>query len=214
VTALIAVGCTSVRFCVAVKVDCACEVAVIVTTLLVGTVAGAVYNPPLVIEPVPVPPTLQFTRVLLKFVTLAVHCEVPSTVTLVGTHEIEIVGVVVAELALLPQELRIAGTAISAKKKRRRSQRTLSRPKWKFGSSTRNPPRPHVADFPEEDTDPSDGANIGCLDPKERFRLPLENASRLPVRVGPLRPSFPTAAGTPHPHTCNQPGRKPFRKLD
>src|ERR1700681_30048 len=62
VTALIAVGCTSVKFCVVVKVDCTCEVAVIVTTLLVGTVAGAVYTPPLVIDPVPVPPTVQFTR--------------------------------------------------------------------------------------------------------------------------------------------------------
>ena len=73
VTALIAVGCTSVRFCVAVKLDFACEVAVIVTTLLVGTVAGAVYNPPLVIDPVPVPPTVQFTSVLLRLVTVAVH---------------------------------------------------------------------------------------------------------------------------------------------
>ena len=72
-TVLIAVGCTSVRFCVAVKLDCTCEVAVIVTTLLVGTVAGAVYNPPLVIDPVPVPLTVQFTKVLLRFMTVAVH---------------------------------------------------------------------------------------------------------------------------------------------
>ena len=114
VTALIAVGCTRVKLCVAVNVDCTCEVAVIVTTLLVGTVAGAVYNPPLVIDPVPVPPTVQFTNVLLRFTTVAVHCEVPSTVTLTGTHEIVIVGAVVVE-GLLPQEIRIAGTAIRAK---------------------------------------------------------------------------------------------------
>ena len=139
-TALIAVGCTSVMFCVAVKLDCACEVAVIVTTLFVGTAAGPVYSPPLEIDPVEVPDTDQFTSVLLRFVTVAVHCEVPSTLTLVGKHEIAIVGVVVVVAALFPQELRIAGTPISAKKKRSRSQRTLSRPKWKFGSSTRNPP--------------------------------------------------------------------------
>ena len=112
----------------------------IVTTLLVGTVAGAVYNPPLVMDPVPVPLTVQFTRVLLRFVTVAVHCEVPSTVTLAGTHEIVIVGDVVVVAALLPQEERIAGTPIRAKKKRILSQRALSRPKWKNGSSTRNPP--------------------------------------------------------------------------
>ena len=78
VTALIAVGSTRVRFCVAVKVDCACAVAVIVTTLFCtlfadGIIAGAVYNPPLVIDPVPVPLTDQFTNVLLKFRTVAVH---------------------------------------------------------------------------------------------------------------------------------------------
>jgi cellulose biosynthesis protein BcsQ len=51
----------------------ACDVAVIVTTLLVGTVAGAVYNPPAVMAPVPVPLTDQFTSVLLRFRTVAVH---------------------------------------------------------------------------------------------------------------------------------------------
>jgi hypothetical protein len=144
VTALIAVGVSSVRLWVAVKVDCTCEVAVIVTTftatlLLVGKFAGAVYKPPGVIDPVPVPLTVQFTRVLLSFKTLAVHCDMLSKVTSVGVQETVIVGVT-AVLALLPQELRIAGTAISAKNKIRRSQRTLSLPKWKFGSSTRNPP--------------------------------------------------------------------------
>ena len=72
-TAVIAVAATIVTFAVAVNVDCTCEVAVIVTTLLVGTVAGAVYSPPVVIEPLPVPLTDQFTSVLLAFNTVAVH---------------------------------------------------------------------------------------------------------------------------------------------
>jgi hypothetical protein len=117
---------------------------VIVTLLLLGTAAGAVYSPPLLIEPLPVPPTDQFTRVLVAFNTLAVHCAVPSTVTFdpvprVAVHVAVIVGVVVV-LGLLPQELRIAATAINAKIECKRSQRTLSRLKCKFGSSTRNPP--------------------------------------------------------------------------
>src|SRR5579871_6793481 len=66
VTALIAVACSMVRPCVAVRVACTCEVAVMVTTLLVGTVAGAVYKPALVMAPLPVPLTDQFTRVLLR----------------------------------------------------------------------------------------------------------------------------------------------------
>ena len=127
ITAVIAVGCCRVTLAVAVNVDCACEVAVIVTTLLVGTAAGAVYNPPLLIDPVPVPLTDQFTNVLLTFKTVAVHWEVPSTVTSVGLHVTVIVGVVVV-VELLPQEIRIAGTAISANRKIRRSQRTFSRP--------------------------------------------------------------------------------------
>jgi len=81
ITAVMAVACSMVTLAVAVKLDCACEVAVIVTTLFVGTVAGAVYTPPLVIEPTPVPLTDQFTRVLLALRTVAVHCAVPSTVT-------------------------------------------------------------------------------------------------------------------------------------
>ena len=147
VTMSIAVAATMVSVVVPVKVDCTWEVAVIVT-VLVGGLEGAVYKPALVIDPaLPVPPpvtlTLQFTRVLLSLTTVAVHCAVPRTVTSdpvpwVGTHEAVMVGVATV-LGLLPQELRIAGTAISAKK-RRRSQRTLSRSNWKFGSSTRNPP--------------------------------------------------------------------------
>ena len=144
VTALIAVAATMVRLVVAVNVDCTWEVAVIVTTLLLGTVARAVYSPALVIEPVLLPLTDKFTRVLVSFKTLAVHCAVPSTVTLdpvpwVDVQEAVIVGVV-AVVAALPQELRIVGMVISAKRIRRRSQRTLSCPKLKFGSSTRNPP--------------------------------------------------------------------------
>ena len=73
VTVLIAVGWTRVKLCVPVNVDCTCEVAVTVTTLLVGTVPGAVYNPPLEIDPLPVPLTVQFTSVLLRFTTIAVH---------------------------------------------------------------------------------------------------------------------------------------------
>ena len=67
---------------VVVKVDCDWEVAVMVTTLFVGTVAGAVYKPLVIpIDPLPVPLTDQFTRVLLVLSTVAVHCAVPSTVT-------------------------------------------------------------------------------------------------------------------------------------
>jgi hypothetical protein len=72
-------------------------------------------------DPLPVPLTLQFTRVLLSFVTVAVHCEVPSTVTLVGEHETAMVGVEVVEAAL-PQELSAAGNARNAKTKSRRCQ--------------------------------------------------------------------------------------------
>jgi hypothetical protein len=36
----------------------------------------------------------------------------------------------------------------------------------------------------------------------------------MPMSFWPLRLCFPTAAETPHPHTCNQPDDKPFRKLD
>jgi hypothetical protein len=138
ITAAIAVAATIVRLAVAVSVDCACEVAVIVTTLFVGTAAGAVYNPLVVlIDPLLVPLTDQFTRVLLALRTVAVHWEVPSTVTSVGLHETVIVGVTVVGAA--PQELRTASAAVSPKK-RRLSQRNFARLKWKIGSNTRNPP--------------------------------------------------------------------------
>ena len=144
-----AVAGTRVMVWVAVSVDWACEVAVIVTTLLVGTVAGAVYNPPAVMAPVPVPLTDQFTSVLLRFRTVAVHCEVPRTVTLAGTQETVMVGVVAVVEEPLPQELRIAGAAISATNQTKRSQRTLALSKRKFGSSTTRPPSAR-SDFPEE----------------------------------------------------------------
>ena len=139
-----AVAASMVTDVVEVRLDCDWEVAVIVTTLFVGTVAGAVYKPLVVsIEPLPEPLTDQFTSVLLALSTVAVHCAVPSTVTSapvpsVATHEAVMEGVTAVELA--PQELRIAVAAVRPKKKRRRSQRTLSHPKRKFRSNTRNPP--------------------------------------------------------------------------
>jgi hypothetical protein len=73
-TAVIAVAATIVRLAVAVKLACACADAVIVTMLLVGTVAGAVYNPLVIlIDPLPVPLTDQFTRLLVRPTTLPVH---------------------------------------------------------------------------------------------------------------------------------------------
>src|SRR5580704_4430676 len=131
-------------------------VAAMVTTLFVGTVAGAVYRPLEVsIEPVPVPVTDQFTSVLLAFKTVAVHCAVPNTVTFdpvpwVETQVAVMEGVTAVEAE--PHELRIAKAAVSTKQKRRRSQRTLSRPQWKFGSNTRNPPARTPLNFPEEYT--------------------------------------------------------------
>jgi hypothetical protein len=108
-------------------------VAVIVTTLLVGTLEGAVYKP-LVwpMEPLLVPLTDQFTRVLLALMTVAVHCAVPFTVTsapvpVVGTQEAVMVGATVVELE--PQALTKPRAAASPKIIRNRSQRTRSRPK-------------------------------------------------------------------------------------
>ena len=128
----------SVRPCVAVSVEATWEVAVMVTALYCwvgpGITAGAVYNPPLVIDPkfspvgAPVAPlTDQFTSVLLSFKTVAVHWEVPSNCTSAGVQDIVMVGAVV--VVLDPQELTIASVAVSPKKKRRLFQRTLPRPK-------------------------------------------------------------------------------------
>jgi len=83
-TALIVVAFSIVTVVVPVVVDCASEVAVTVATLLVGTEIGAMYTPLLSMVPngpVPVPLTDHFTRVLLRFVTIALHCAVPPTVT-------------------------------------------------------------------------------------------------------------------------------------
>jgi hypothetical protein len=90
-------------------------------------------------DPLPVPLTLQFTRVLVSFVTVAVHWEVPSTATLVGEQETAIVGVAVVA-ALLPQELSTAGNDRNARTKSRRSQPNQWHFNRNFGSNTRNPP--------------------------------------------------------------------------
>ena len=74
-------------------------------------------------EPLPVPLTLQLTSVLLSFVTVAVHWDVPSTVTLEGVQTTVMVGVEVVE-ALLPQELRTAVRQPSASTERTRCRRT------------------------------------------------------------------------------------------
>ena len=75
VTALMAVAGRIVIVAVAVREVCAWAIAVIVTTLLVGTVCGAVYLPlvsivPKVEFPPATPPASQFTRVLLRFAIL------------------------------------------------------------------------------------------------------------------------------------------------
>jgi hypothetical protein len=66
-------------------------------------------------EPVLVPLTVQFTSVLLRFKTLAVHWDVPSNVTSEGVQDMVMVGVV-AEVLDDPQELRNPSVAISPKK--------------------------------------------------------------------------------------------------
>ena len=73
VIALMAVAGRIVIVAVAVKDVCACATAVMVTTLLVGTVCGAVYLPlvsivPKVAFPPATPPACQLTRVLLRSV--------------------------------------------------------------------------------------------------------------------------------------------------
>ena len=111
-----AVGCWIVIVAVAVRLVCAWAAAVIVTTLLVGTVAGAVYKPFLSIVPVPVPLTCQFTKVLLRFEMLAVHCTCPFTVTVEAAQEADIVGVVDVVVVLPPpQEYSAASTGRSTK---------------------------------------------------------------------------------------------------
>ena len=142
--AVMAVAASMVTDVVVLRLDCDWEVAVIVTTLFIGTAAGAVYKPLVVsIDPLPVPLTDQFTSVLLALCTVAVHCAVPRTVTSapvppVDTQEAVMDGVTAVELD--PQALSIVNAAISPDNTRRRSQRTVSRPKRKFRSNTRNPP--------------------------------------------------------------------------
>ena len=81
VIAAIAVAASIVMLAVPFVVLSAWETALMVTTLFVGTVEGAVYKPAGVLGlfridpklPVPVPLTDQVTRVLLRFNTVAVH---------------------------------------------------------------------------------------------------------------------------------------------
>jgi hypothetical protein len=61
------------------------------------------------------PVTVQFTSVLLRFKTLAVHWDVPSSVTSEGVQDMVMVGAV-AEVLDDPHELRIPSVAISPKK--------------------------------------------------------------------------------------------------
>ena len=143
---MIAVAASMVRVCVAVRVESACDVAVTVTMLLVGTVAGAVYKPPLVIVPVPVPLTLQFTSVLFTPMGFAVHWEVVSTVTSRGEQETVIVGEVVP-VELEPQDVTNASAPASPNKKNACFQCDFTVSKWSFNSDTRNPPARTTANF-------------------------------------------------------------------
>ena len=101
----------------------------IVTTLLVGTVAGAVYTVvllPLLLLMVPkvafppaTPPACQVTRVLLRFVMVAVQLDIPLTVTDKGEHESVIVGVVVVVVVEPPpQESMARSTGRRAKNRK------------------------------------------------------------------------------------------------
>jgi hypothetical protein len=113
-----------------------------------GGLDGAVNRPPGVIDPL-LPLTLQFTSVLLSFVTVAVHWEVPSTVTLEGVQTTVMVGVAVVE-ELLPQELRTAARQPSATMESTRCHRTWPELHRKFDSNTRIPPTRSTQIFTEE----------------------------------------------------------------
>jgi hypothetical protein len=93
------------------------------------------------IEPLPDGLMDQFTSVLLKFVTFALHVEVPRTVTCVEEQvtKIEGVEVVVLEL-LLPHDVRKASDPASASEKRNCFRLGLRPPESNFRSSTRRPP--------------------------------------------------------------------------
>ena len=72
------IGGSSVMVAVPSAVLLAALVAVTVTVCAVVTVAGAVYNPPLLTVPAPVAGLIvHVTAVLLVFVTVAVNCCVP-----------------------------------------------------------------------------------------------------------------------------------------
>jgi len=87
----------------------ACEVAVTVTVAGFGTVAGAVYIPPLEMFPFAVPPlTLQVTAVFDVPVTVAMNCCVlpVATVAVAGTTETAIVVLVWLAVPAQPQSTR------------------------------------------------------------------------------------------------------------
>jgi len=137
--------------------------------------------------------------VLLSFVTVAVHWEVPESTISVGTQEIVIVGLVVV---LEPQELRIANAAISPKQKRPRSQRSLPRHKRKIRSSTRNPPARRAPIFPRKmqflpRIEPS---SIPQSEGTSPFIMPTEKLSTWPVDFRPLDRVFPCLRITASAH--------------
>ena len=124
--ALMAVAFWIVMVAVVVREVCAWAIAVMVMMLLVGTVCGAVYLPfesivPKVEFPPATPPASKLARVLLRFVIVAVHCEVPFTTTVEGVHETVIDGVAGGVLELPPpQEFRASRTGRKAKLTSRR----------------------------------------------------------------------------------------------
>jgi hypothetical protein len=79
----------NVTIATAILVVSATLVAVIVTIVWVATVAGELYNPPLVIVPAPLGLTVHVTAVLLEPVTLALNCNdcEATSVPVVGETE-------------------------------------------------------------------------------------------------------------------------------
>ena len=104
------------------------------------------------------------------------------------------VGVVAVVEEPLPQELRIAGAAISATNQTKRSQRTLALSKRKFGSRTARPPSAR-SDFPEEFV-----MALRNFAVQRRFAA---MPSHVPRSDAPAQPHVSSAAETPHPHTRN-----------
>jgi len=88
-------------------VESATEVAVTTTSAGLGTAAGAVYRPPLVIvpqaAPLQLPLTLQVTAVLVAFFTVAVNCCLAPVITwtVAGETVTEIGGTIVTVAVLV-----------------------------------------------------------------------------------------------------------------